>query len=245
MGSLQPGDPEYRAFVGPFEQYDVMGATQFALLFALGIRQHHRLLDVGCGSLRAGRLFIVYLDPDRYVGIEPNGWLIDEAVRNQLGEDILRIKRPHFVSTESFDISGLGTFDFVVAQSIASHTGPRLVRRLLSAVHEAVGEQGLAAVTFIHAEPSDQNVVHIGPSDEVDDWLYPYCYSYEREAVEEFLGEADLCGYPIGWYHPRQTWWLLGRNPDALPPARFSEHLDGLTLAEGFEGSLRAVDLPR
>jgi hypothetical protein len=50
VSGWQAGDPEHRAVVGPFDQYDVMGATQIALLFALGLRQTHRLLDIGCGS---------------------------------------------------------------------------------------------------------------------------------------------------------------------------------------------------
>jgi hypothetical protein len=72
VSTYRAGDHEYRAFVGPFEQYDVIGASQFALLYALGLRQHHRLLDVGCGSLRAGRMLIAYLEPGNYAGIEPN-----------------------------------------------------------------------------------------------------------------------------------------------------------------------------
>ncbi|MGH7086029.1 MAG: hypothetical protein ACREFN_13675, partial [Acetobacteraceae bacterium] len=52
--ALGPGAAHYTAFVGPPDEYDLMGATQFRLLTALGLRDHHRLLDFGCGSLRAG-----------------------------------------------------------------------------------------------------------------------------------------------------------------------------------------------
>ena len=46
---LKPGDRHYKAFVGPIEEYDLMAAMQFNLLTALGLRQHHSLLDVGFG----------------------------------------------------------------------------------------------------------------------------------------------------------------------------------------------------
>jgi hypothetical protein len=92
--SLKPGSDHYTAYVGPPGQYDFMGATQFALLFALGLREHHKVLDFGCGSLRAGRLLIPYLNPGCYFGIEPNRWLVDEAIKNQIGADIVSIKRP-------------------------------------------------------------------------------------------------------------------------------------------------------
>ena len=45
--ALRPGDDHYTAFVGPPAQYDFMGATQFRLLTALGLRSHHRVLDFG------------------------------------------------------------------------------------------------------------------------------------------------------------------------------------------------------
>jgi hypothetical protein len=59
--NLGAGAAHYTAFVGPPDQYDLMGATQFRLLTTLGLRDYHRLLDFGCGSLRVGRLLISYL----------------------------------------------------------------------------------------------------------------------------------------------------------------------------------------
>ncbi len=81
--ALAPGSDHYTAYVGPPQDYDFMGATQFRLLTTLGLRDHHRLLDFGCGSLRAGRLLIPYLNPGNYYGIEPNRWLIDDAYRER------------------------------------------------------------------------------------------------------------------------------------------------------------------
>jgi len=82
ISKLKAGDNHYMAYVGPPTQYDFMGATQFRLLCTLDLRANHYLLDFGCGSLRAGRLFISYLDEGRYFGIEPNKWLIEDAINN-------------------------------------------------------------------------------------------------------------------------------------------------------------------
>src|SRR2546422_11581232 len=98
---LKPGDAHYRAYVGPPEDYDLIAAMTFNLLTTLGLRQHHSLLDVGCGSLRIGRLLIPYLNRGKYFGIEPNEWLVDEGISRELGKSLVGIKRPTFFFFDS------------------------------------------------------------------------------------------------------------------------------------------------
>ena len=74
---LKPGDPQYRAYVGPPEDDDLIAAMTFNLLTTLGLRQHHSLLDIVCASLRIGRLLIPYLNRGKYFGVEPNEWLVN------------------------------------------------------------------------------------------------------------------------------------------------------------------------
>jgi len=47
---------EHRKYVGPPERYDLAASGQFSLLTLLGMREDQSLLDIGCGSLRGGRL---------------------------------------------------------------------------------------------------------------------------------------------------------------------------------------------
>jgi len=81
---LKPGDPQYRAYVGPPEDYDLIAAMTFNLLTTLGLRQHHSLLDIGCGSLRIGRLLIPYLNQGKYFWRRSltNGWSMRESGGN-------------------------------------------------------------------------------------------------------------------------------------------------------------------
>ncbi len=120
---LKPGDPHYRAYVGPPEDYDLIAAMTFNLLTTLGLRQHHSLLDVGCGSLRIGRLLIPYLNRGKYFGIEPAEWLVAEGIKQELGETVVQIKRPTFFFTASPEavVQAKVLFDFALAQSIFSH----------------------------------------------------------------------------------------------------------------------------
>src|SRR5438046_4034239 len=106
---LKPGDAHYRAYVGPPEDYDLVAAMTFNLLTTLGLRQHHSLLDVGCGSLRIGRLLIPYLNRGKYFGVEPNEWLVDEGIRRELGETLVQIKRQTFFFSDSQDKSSQET----------------------------------------------------------------------------------------------------------------------------------------
>src|SRR5437899_257086 len=97
---------DYRTFVGPAWDYDRSAALQFSLLAALGLRDQNHVLDIGCGSLRLGRLLIPFLQPERYFGIEPNRWLVDDGIDRELGRSILDVKRPAFRHNDDFDCGG-------------------------------------------------------------------------------------------------------------------------------------------
>jgi hypothetical protein len=46
---------------------------------------------------------IPYLNRGKYVGVDPNEWLVDEGTRRELGETLVEIKRPTFFFSESPD----------------------------------------------------------------------------------------------------------------------------------------------
>jgi hypothetical protein len=104
-----PGDfPAHRAYVGKPDEWDLVAARQVTLLLAAGLRDNHLLADVGCGSLRAGRMLIPYLHPEHYFGVDPNGWLVEEGIEHELGRDLVRIKRPTFRFVDDFSLSTAG-----------------------------------------------------------------------------------------------------------------------------------------
>lgn len=220
VSTLRPGDHHYMAYVGPPLQYDFMGATQFRLLTTLGLRAGHRLLDFGCGSLRAGRLFLPYLDADRYFGVEPNAWLIDDAVENQVGRDLVRIKRPRFDHNDRFATDVFGVkFDFILAQSIFSHTGADLTITGLRNFRGSLADGGLALVTFVE-----------GADATATGWVYPGCTTFTQPTVERFARDAGLFAARLPWYHPRQVWYAMAKDRGRLPSAATLGHLTGAVL---------------
>ena len=198
---LKPGDPQYRAYVGPPEDYDLIAAMAFSLLTTLGLRQHHSLLDVGCGSLRIGRLLIPYLNRGKYLGIEPNEWLVEEGIRRELGETLVQIKRPTFVFSDSPEtITQAKTpFDFAVAQSIFSHCGLDLIKGWLSAISRSLTPDGALVATFLIGEEDSAKT----------GWIYPDCVNYRPGTLERAAKDVNLRFEILDWKHPRQTWALF------------------------------------
>ena len=149
----KPGENHYRAYVGPPDNYDLISAMTFNLLTCIGLRQFHSVLDIGCGSLRTGRLLIPYLNQKKYFGIEPNEWLVQEGIKNEIGVDMTKIKQPTFsykTSLEEIDNSIL--FDFAVAQSIFSHTGKKMLENWLTQISEHLTDSGILLATFLHSK---------------------------------------------------------------------------------------------
>ena len=199
---LNPGDEHYRAYVGPPEDYDLVSAMVFNLLTSLGLRQHHRVLDIGCGSLRVGRLLIPYLNPGNYFGVEPNEWLVRCGIQNEIGKDLVKIKRPTFSFRSSLDgFNNNLNLDYAVAQSIFSHCGKDLIQQWLSQASLHLVDNGALAATFLVDDKDYQG----------NGWVYPGCVNYKPETMTEMASEAGLGFDVLDWHHPRQTWALFSK----------------------------------
>lgn len=211
--SLNPGDAHYRAYVGPPADYDLVSAMCFGLLVALGLRQQHRVLDIGCGSLRVGRLLIPYLNQAGYTGLEPNDWLIEQGIESEVGRDQVHIKRPRFARCE--DASGLiadgERFDYVLAQSIFSHCGTDLMSDWLGQIAGLLADDGVAIATYVHGEEDSL----------AKGWIYPDCVAYREQTLADLAVRHGFGFAALDWRHPRQRWVLFAKgeiDPGWLAP---------------------------
>jgi SAM-dependent methyltransferase len=230
---LVAGEPHYRSYIGPPSRYDLMGAAQFRLLTTLGLRDFHRVLDFGCGSLRAGRMLIAYLQKACYYGIEPNQWLITDAIDRQLGQDLINLKQPSFSSNSDFTVPFIKyPFDFVLAQSIFSHTGRNIARKLILEFAKVLSPFGIVAATFSLQECSNDS--------KEEGWVYPQCVKYSYENVLLMVKEAGLVGARIPFYHPTQSWFLFAKDINRLPSHDLQWILSGAVFnVEEFSESLK------
>lgn len=201
---LATGSRHYRSFVGPPEKYDLVSAMQFNLLTFLGLREEHSLLDIGCGSLRGGKLFIPYLLQGRYYGIEPEQWLIEEGIKAELSGDLVRIKQPSFSNDSNFTLSIFNRkFDYILAQSIFSHASERQIRRCLCEAKKVMKPRSIFAATFVKGEQNYGG----------DEWVYPGIATYRLEHIVSLANEQGFACKPVDWPHPNQQTWVVIIHP--------------------------------
>lgn len=116
----------------PAKNFELSGREQFIYLLQAGLTPQSKVLDIGCGVLRAGYWLIHFLDPDCYCGIEPHQGRLDLG-RNQILEpQVLQCKRPRFDTNADFDASVFSEqFDFFLAYSIWTHAPKKQIQLML------------------------------------------------------------------------------------------------------------------
>ena len=134
-----------------------MGATH-RLLTALSLREHHRVLDFGCGSLRAGRLLIPYLLPGHFATTASSsrtcGWWRD-AIANQVGADMVADQAAALRRQRGFPLRRVRHRFRLHRRAIdLPHTLRRLAVRGLRNFRGALAPGGLVACTFVDAAPA-------------------------------------------------------------------------------------------
>jgi SAM-dependent methyltransferase len=171
---------------------------------SLGLREKHKLLDIGCGSLRMGRLFIPYLNVGNYVGVEPNEWLVRDGIKYETGQDQIDIKKSRFYFADT--TSGLPDdemFDYALAHSIFTHGGLNIIEQWLGDISARLKKNGILAATF-KTDVEDS---------EIQGWVYPECLRFRPETISEIAEDMGLHFQLEGWKHPSQQWALFAK-PD-------------------------------
>jgi SAM-dependent methyltransferase len=137
---------------GSFEEH---GRRQLDFLLGQGLSPHDRLLDVGCGSLRAGRLLVDYLDAGNYYGIDANRSVIQAGYDQELTPE-LRAKLPstNLRASDRFGVDFGVDFDVALAQSVFTHVSLNHVRLCFSRVAQVMRPGGRFFVTF-NEQPAD------------------------------------------------------------------------------------------
>ena len=120
-----------------------LGALQYEYLLGHGLTPADRMLEIGCGNLRAGWRFIDYLRPGHYHGIDISPDILLGAGRT-VARQGLQDKLPHLslVRDLTFDFLPAEHFSVVHAHSVFSHSPPEVVEECLRHVGRILRPSG-------------------------------------------------------------------------------------------------------
>jgi SAM-dependent methyltransferase len=174
--------------------WEVLGALQLDFLKAEGLAPAHRLLDIGCGTLRGGRHFIAYLDRGHYTGLDISPAAIHYAEQLVLDEGLAG-KAPHLVLSRAKDLKfmefGGQEFDYLLAQSVFTHLPPEHIEACLAHVGQVMGMDSAFYFTFHRATEAEQTGLK--------DFRYPLSFFQDLAGRHGFKLQDRSAGYP----HPR------------------------------------------
>jgi len=174
--------------------WEEVGRLQFDFLRHVGMQPGHRLLDVGCGTLRGGRHAIRYLEPGHYAGMDISPKAIEAAWR-LVEEEGLSEKRPRLIVSERKDLKFAEfegeTFDYIMAQSVFTHLMPEHINECLEHVSQLMQENTKFCFTFNVADEYVQTG-HKG-------FRYPYSFFENLASKYGYIIENRSDEYP----HPR------------------------------------------
>lgn len=213
VNKLRPGENHYMAYVGPPQKYELIGNMQKDLLLKVGLLPKHKLLDIGCGSLRAGLHFIPYLNTGCYFGIEPNSWLVEEGLRQNISGSIVKAKKPTFSHNDNFELSIFNQkFNFIIAQSIFSHAAQGQIKKCIIESSKVLVHDGLFLATFVLG-----NTNYNG-----DTWVYPGCVTYTNEHILDMIRNCNMEGHQMKYDQKNgQTWYVIYHKENKKYASKF------------------------
>lgn len=144
---------------GPVESFESAGREQISVLLQEGLLPTSKLLDIGCGCLRAGYWLVRLLDRGCYFGIEPNLPMLEAGRGRVLGAALEQAKRPCFDCNDRFDFSVFGVkFDIFLARSIWSHASKVQILLMLDGLVENANDNAFFLASYLPAPPASWRV---------------------------------------------------------------------------------------
>ncbi|NNC72918.1 MAG: class I SAM-dependent methyltransferase [Sphingomonadaceae bacterium] len=199
----------HRGFVGGL--WTELGQLQLDFMKSRGLTPDMRLLDVGCGCLRAGVEFVRYLDAGRYFGIDLSQELLDIGYEIELADAGLQTRLPkdNLFCTETFDASKFAVkFDMAIANSVFTHLPVNHLKLCLIQLSEVMRAGSTFYATFFVAA-------------DLGEWRKPIKHQIggvttfpEKNPFHHMHDEitfvASTCGWSLDslgpWSHPRNQW---------------------------------------
>jgi SAM-dependent methyltransferase len=143
------------------ERWNALGEMQFSYLQGHGLTAQHRLLEIGCGNLRAGRHFIDFLDAGNYYGIDISPDIL-LAAEQTIVDHKLQDKLPYLTLVDNLRLEHLpdAAFDIVHAHSVFSHSPRHVIDECFAHVARVLAPGGFFDFTYNRTEGHEHQVLH-------------------------------------------------------------------------------------
>lgn len=137
---------------GPPHLFEAGGRRQLMLLLNEGLAPESAVLDIGCGSLRAGYWLIHFLNAGGYCGLEPDAHKYEAACAMLLEPGMAEAKAPQFDSNGELDFSVFGRkFDFFLARSVWTHAPKSAIEKMLDGFVEWGTGKAVFLTSYVRA----------------------------------------------------------------------------------------------
>lgn len=137
------------------------GRIQFNYLRKHGLEPDWRMLEIGCGNLRAGWRFIEYLEPGNYYGIDISENVL-AAARETLQREGVEDRRPQLMIVSDMKFAELPAhhFDVVHAHSVFSHSPLPVIEEAFRHLPRILRPAGFFDFTFNRTSDRERNFLH-------------------------------------------------------------------------------------
>ncbi|MFE2102392.1 class I SAM-dependent methyltransferase [Streptomyces sp. PTD9-10] len=161
MASDTARSPERAVGSASAARWLALGQMQFDYLVEHGLKPQDRMLEIGCGNLRAGWRFIDYLDPGHYYGIDISPDILLAAQRTLVHRGLQgRLAHLALVENLTLDFLPPGRFTVVHAHSVFSHSPPEVIDECLANVGRVLAPGGFFDFTYDRTEGPEHQVLH-------------------------------------------------------------------------------------
>jgi len=212
-----------------FDDFERTGREQLIFLLMCGLTPNSRIVDIGCGVLRAGYWLIHFLDAGRYCGIEPSKERLSIGLGTILEPEVFDLKQPRFDHNANFDTSVFRErFDYFLAYSIWTHASKSQIGIMLDNFVRDSKPDAVFLTTILPADwrkPDYLGETWMGTSHESD---APGCIYHDLAWIKRECRRRGLLVRPLGKDTTMgQTWLRVSRHgfspriPDIRFPARW------------------------
>jgi len=130
--------------------------------------------------------------------------LVEYGIEEELGWEVVEIKRPTFHYSDAFDLTYFGQkFDFILAQSIFTHAAPHMIHKCLSEAVQVMHPDSAFIATYFQGDTNYQG----------ETWAQQPDARYTEPWFKNMCSSHGLTHQRLEYGHPSgQSWFKMRRK---------------------------------